>query len=134
MLTGPAIPKSTLRTLVERFYSRIRQDEVLGPIFNQAIGDHWPEHLDTLTAFWSSVLLGSGRYKGNPMAVHLQIPPLGRAHLERWLALWQSTTAELLPPQTAQLMQRKAHFMGQRILETVAEFHPQAAQDAPLPA
>ena len=44
---------------------------MLGPIFNNAIAD-WPEHLEKLTAFWSSVMLTSGRYKGNPMAAHLK--------------------------------------------------------------
>ena len=60
-----------LATLVDRFYAKVRADEVLGPVFNGAVHD-WPEHLEKLSAFWSSVMLTTGRYKGNPMAAHMK--------------------------------------------------------------
>ena len=85
-----------LAALVDHFYAKVRDDAVLGPIFNDAIAD-WPEHLEKLTAFWSSVMLTSGRYKGNPMAAHLKhkaaIEP---AMFERWLGLWGDTAEETL--------------------------------------
>ena len=56
-----------IKLLVDHFYARVREDELIGPLFNSAVAD-WPEHLEKLTAFWSSVMLTSGRYKGNPMA------------------------------------------------------------------
>lgn len=102
------VDETDLRQLVELFYARVRQDEQLGPIFNDAIHD-WPEHLDKLTAFWSSVMLTSGRYKGNPMAAHIKhrakITP---ALFDRWLALWQRTTAEVMEPEAARVLQFKA--------------------------
>src|SRR3546814_7519892 len=57
------IDEQELERLVALFYARVRADEELGPIFNDAIDD-WPEHLEKLVAFWSSVVLTSGRYKG----------------------------------------------------------------------
>jgi hemoglobin len=36
--------------LVDTFYTKIRADELLGPIFNEAIDD-WPENLERLTDF-----------------------------------------------------------------------------------
>jgi|TARA_R100000501_G_scaffold9495_2_gene18895 hemoglobin len=97
-----------LSRLVALFYARVRADAELGPIFNDAIGD-WPGHLDKLTAFWSSVMLTSGRYKGNPVAAHSRhrerITP---ALFERWLALWQQVTAETMPPAVAAALQAKA--------------------------
>jgi len=46
-------------------------------------------------AFWSSVMLTTGRYKGNPVVKHLVIPGI-RPHLfERWLALFDDTCGEL---------------------------------------
>ncbi len=78
------------------------------PIFNDAIAD-WPAHLEKLTAFWSSVMLTSGRYKGNPVAAHVKhrdrIEP---ALFQRWLALWARTTAEVMPPEAAAALQAKA--------------------------
>ena len=59
------VDEEGLSRLVTLFYARVREDAELGPIFNDAIAD-WPEHLEKLAAFWSSVLLTSGRYKGQP--------------------------------------------------------------------
>jgi hemoglobin len=97
-----------LRRIVHAFYTRVREDDALGPIFNGVVAD-WDEHLERLGDFWSSVMLTSGRYKGNPVAMHLlhadQITP---AMFDRWLGLWAATTDELLPTQVAAAMQAKA--------------------------
>src|SRR5262245_47206151 len=80
-----------LRQVVGQFYARIRKDPALGPIFNDAIQD-WPEHLDKLTDFWSSVMLTSGRYKGRPVPAHLKHASRITPDLfQRWLAIWADT-------------------------------------------
>jgi hemoglobin len=66
-VTEPAIA-----VLVDQFYDRVRRDPMIGPVFEAAIDD-WGEHLAKLSAFWSSVMLTSGSYKGNPMAVHMKL-------------------------------------------------------------
>lgn len=82
--------------LVDAFYAKVREDRVLGPVFNAAISD-WPEHLEKLSAFWSSVMLTSGRYKGNPMAAHLKHrQSIDPRMFQRWLALWRETAQETL--------------------------------------
>ncbi len=102
------IDEADLQRLIPLFYARVRADAELGPVFNDAVGD-WPEHLEKLVAFWSSVMLTSGRYKGNPMAAHLKhkerITP---ALFDRWLALWRDTTDEIMAPATAAALQAKA--------------------------
>jgi hemoglobin len=103
-----AIDEAGLERLVHAFYARVREDPELGPVFNGAIGD-WPEHLARLHAFWSSVMLGSGRYKGQPVPAHARhgdriTPPL----FERWLALWGATARELMTPEAAQALEDKA--------------------------
>ena len=97
-----------LQKLVDLFYARIREDAVLGPVFNNAIED-WPEHLEKLGAFWSSVMLTSGRYKGNPMAAHLrQAQTIESAMFDRWLALWGETARKTLAPAAAAAVIEKA--------------------------
>jgi hypothetical protein len=41
--------------------------------------------LDKMYGFWSSVMLTTGRYKGNPLAVHGAVPDIDEAMFERWL-------------------------------------------------
>ena len=77
-------------------------------MFNDAVHD-WPGHLEKLVAFWSSVMLTSGRYKGNPMMMHLKHKARIRPEMfERWLAIWRETTGELLAPEAAAALQEKA--------------------------
>lgn len=109
------IDEAGLERLVTAFYARVRKDAELGPIFNDAVHD-WPEHLATLSAFWSSVMLTSGRYKGNPMMAHLKHRSRITPELfDRWLALWARTTTEMMPPPAAAALQAKA----QRIAESL---------------
>lgn len=102
------IDEEGLGRLVSAFYARVRADPELGPLFNAAVED-WAEHLEKLTAFWSSVMLTSGRYKGNPMAAHMKHRAEIRPDLfDRWLAIWNETTAELMPAGAAAALQDKA--------------------------
>src|SRR5215469_16556227 len=82
-----------IATLVDRFYDKVRADHELGPVFNQAIHD-WPAHKVILRDFWSSVVLRSGRYQGNPMGTHRALPPFPQTLFHRWLALWRETARE----------------------------------------
>ena len=102
------ISEESLKLLVDAFYAKVREDALIGPVFNRAIDD-WPEHLDKLQAFWSSVMLTSGRYKGRPLPAHVKhADSISAASFERWLALWRETTDELLDPVSAAALQEKA--------------------------
>jgi len=100
--------EAALPALLDRFYARVRTDAALGPVFNDAVED-WDRHLATLADFWSSVMLTTGRYKGDPMQAHMRhghrIPS---EMFGRWLALWNQTTAEMMSPEVAAAMQAKA--------------------------
>ena len=73
-----------IRTLVHSFYARIRADAELGPIFNGAIED-WDTHLAKMCDFWSSVMMTTGRYKGQPMRAHMKLKQVTPGHFDRWL-------------------------------------------------
>jgi len=118
-----AITEPALAALVDCFYGRVREDELIGPVFNDAVDD-WPYHLRKLSDFWSSVMLTTGRYKGNPVVKHLKhvariTPPM----FERWLAIWRETTAELLPPHAAAQLQAKADRIAES-LQLAIRFRP----------
>jgi hemoglobin len=107
-VTEPAIA-----VLVDRFYDRVRRDPVIGPVFEAAIDD-WGEHLAKLRAFWSSVMLTSGSYKGNPMAAHMK-QPIEPPFFGRWLELWRETVAELFTPEVATQFATKAERIGESL-------------------
>lgn len=90
------IDDAMIERLVHTFYAKVRDDALLGPVFEARIRD-WGPHLQQMCAFWSSVALMSGRYHGNPMARHLPLP-VHAAHFDRWLALFEETADEVCPP------------------------------------
>ncbi|MEQ8349580.1 MAG: group III truncated hemoglobin [Sneathiellaceae bacterium] len=103
IVAATGIDEAMIGRLVHRFYDRVRQDPMLGPVFAARIAD-WPAHLARMCAFWSSVALLTGRYHGAPMPAHLPLP-VDAGHFDRWLALFRDTAAESCPPAAA------AHFV-----------------------
>lgn len=82
---------SDIRFLVDEFYEKVRKDELIGPIFDEKIGDHWERHLDIMYRFWQTVLLEEGKtYFGNPFIKHAPLP-IFEQHFQRWLHLWKET-------------------------------------------
>lgn len=101
-------------TLVHDFYARVRQDEVLGPVFNAHIQD-WDHHLAHLSDFWSSMLRRTGRFSGAPMPRHIALPGLTAELFHRWLALFRETTLA----QPNQAMGEQAFAMAQRVAQSL---------------
>ena len=122
MMRYDGITETSLKALVDAFYSKVRLDPLIGPVFNAAIDD-WPEHLDKLQAFWSSVMLTSGRYKGRPLPAHLKhADSISPASFVRWLALWRETTDEMLDADSAAALQDKAGRIAESLSLGIA-FH-----------
>lgn len=82
-----------IKLLVDSFYSKVRQDQQLGPIFMDKIGDRWPEHLDKMYRFWQTILLNEHTYSGSPFMHHAKLP-VGKEHFEQWLLLFFETIDE----------------------------------------
>lgn len=79
-----------IKLLVDAFYARIREDDLLKDIFNDVIQEKWPEHLEKMYRFWQTVLLGEHTYFGSPFAPHAKLP-VSWSHFERWLELFFET-------------------------------------------
>lgn len=114
MRSADLCAKEEIVQLVSWFYESIRNDEVLGPIFNQHVKD-WPTHLSTMVDFWSSTLRGSARFRGAPMPKHTALPGLSLELFERWLMLFRQTT-DALP--NAALGQRASE-LARRIAQSL---------------
>lgn len=121
--SAPTLTEVEIRDLVTAFYARARADAELGPVFDRAIAaDAWPQHLDRMVTFWSSILLAAGTYRGNPASRHATLPGLTPEHFVRWLALFESVAGEVLTTSDAERVTRIATNMG-RGLQRVALHH-----------
>lgn len=116
------VTESKIAELVDNFYGKIRVDPDLGPIFAAVIGEDWGPHLQKMRNFWSTVMLASRTYKGNPMIAHLNLPRLTAAHFNRWLQLWRETTAELCDEPEAGMFVKKAEMIAERLLAAISSY------------
>lgn len=106
--------------LVETFYAKIRDDDLLGPIFADRVSD-WPAHLTRMKAFWRSVLHNSGEFSGNPMLKHLAIPDLELRHFSHWLDLFYETLREAEGHRAAtELVGARARMIADSLLTAIA--------------
>jgi len=113
MNTKPDIQTiEAIKILVDEFYTKIRMDQLLGGIFNGAIKERWPEHLEKMYRFWQTVLLEEHTYKGSPFVPHASLP-VEQAHFDRWIFLFNETADRHFAGEKAE----RAKWQGARMAE-----------------
>ncbi|MAY84809.1 MAG: globin [Flavobacteriales bacterium] len=100
-----------IRTLINEFYSKVKEDELLKDIFNERIGDLWPAHLDKMYRFWQTVLLDEHTYKGSPFLPHAKMP-VDIDHFDRWKQLFNQTIDENFQGSKAEEAKERARMMA----------------------
>jgi hemoglobin len=82
-----------IKLLVNEFYRKVNNDDLLSWIFNDLSKVDWKTHLPIMYDFWSSILLGTKSYKGQPFDVHLYLP-VDKKHFDRWVKLFEESVDE----------------------------------------
>lgn len=98
-----AITEESIKVLVDSFYEKVRVDSHIGPIFKAVVGEGaqvWKPHLNRMYDFWSSIMLRTGRFHGNPMQKHRELLPFSpdlfsSDHFDVWLSLFAQTAREV---------------------------------------
>lgn len=89
-----------IQLLVNTFYSKVRKNDLIGPIFDGRIGGRWPEHLEKMYKFWQTVLLDDHTYFGAPFPPHATMP-IDQSHFNVWLGIFKETVTELFSGEIA---------------------------------
>lgn len=118
--------------LVRRFYDRVREHELLGPVFNGIVED-WEHHLIHLSDFWEMILLqtGPGRGMFNPTKVHREVDAqvdhsITQVHFGNWLELWFATIDEYFVGENADYAKEHARRMAHMLFMRIWEARPRA--------
>ncbi len=112
MATADISNLEDIQLLVNTFYSRVRENELLGPIFNDILKDRWTEHLEKMYRFWQTILLEVPTYSGSPFPPHAKLP-VSQLHFDTWLKLWHGTLDEFFVGEKAD----EAKWRGARMAE-----------------
>lgn len=107
-----------IQLLVDSFYEKVRADDLLGPIFNEVIGDRWSEHMPKMYRFWQTVLLNEHTYLGSPFIPHAKLP-VDQTHFDRWLELFRTTLDEHFEGRKAQEARHRAETMATMFLHKI---------------
>ena len=99
--------EADIKLLVDSFYDKVNQDELLSPVFNSFAKVNWQTHLSVMYNFWSTVLLGNMAYRGQPFPRHLRLP-IETQHFTRWTALFTQTVDLLFEGEKAEEAKHKA--------------------------
>ena len=98
--------------LVDSFYEKVNNDDILSPIFNDFAKVDWETHMPNMYAFWSSLLLGEVGYSGRPFPKHLSLP-IKNEHFKRWLHLFHQTVNENFHGELAEEAKKRASNIAQ---------------------
>lgn len=98
-LTGAVI-----RRLVEVFYAKVRQDALLGPVFNELIQD-WDAHIEKVSAFWRYAVRLDRTYNARDfMPAHVRHAQIQASLLPQWLSLFRQTAIEVCTGRVAGIL------------------------------
>jgi hemoglobin len=104
---------------VDGFYSKVQQDELIGPVFNNVITD-WGPHLEKMYKFWNAALFGVAGFKGNPFAKHAPLP-IETKHFDRWLTLFNETIDSYFEGEMAFDAKKRAGLMATMFLNRLQD-------------
>lgn len=110
-----------IKLLVDSFYDKVRENELLGPIFNGIIKDRWPEHLEKMYTFWETVLLENHTYFGSPFVPHAKLP-VAREHFDEWMKLFTGTVDEYFAGEIADEAKWRAGKMAEMFLYKIQHY------------
>lgn len=98
------LSRNDVELLVNSFYDKVKENKIIGPIFNDVAKINWEEHLPKMYSFWASILLGEHSFTGNPMKVHVNLgkmTTMSEIEFNEWLILFNETINELFEGENA---------------------------------
>lgn len=112
------ISEESIKLLVDNFYYKVRQEKELKSIFEDKIGtapEAWAPHLQHMYDFWSSIMISSGKYSGNPMRKHKDLPPFDQRKFDIWLKLFAQTANEIFTAEVANKFIEKSQLIARSL-------------------
>ncbi|MGH3969449.1 MAG: group III truncated hemoglobin [Mycobacterium sp.] len=92
------IDRVDVEALLQRFYGRVLDDEVLGEPFTMVRTKGLDAHIPVMADFWETMLFRAGRYRGKVLDAHRRVhdrTTLSGRQFLRWLTIWNDTVDEM---------------------------------------
>ncbi|MDQ2771245.1 MAG: group III truncated hemoglobin [Bacteroidota bacterium] len=113
-----------VQALVDAFYHKANQDDLLAPAFRAAAHVYWPRHLTSFYEFWSTELLSTlPTLTPRPVPAHLALPR-STPHHNRWVQLFDAAVEERFAGQRAGHAKSVARQVAAALVEGMLHYHP----------
>jgi len=116
-----------IKLLVNTFYEKVQNDDLIGPVFNEKMIGRWPEHLEKMYRFWQTLLLEEHTYSGSPFPPHKHLP-VNQSHFDRWMKIFTETIDSLFTGKLAEEAKVRAANMAYMFNYKIEYFRNQANQ------
>ncbi|NER85022.1 MAG: group III truncated hemoglobin [Leptolyngbya sp. SIO1D8] len=90
--------KDDIKLMVDTFYGKVQESEILGFIFNDIAEVDWATHLPHMYNFWAGILFGENEFRGQPMYKHIILSKktkMSDIQFAEWLRLFGETVLDL---------------------------------------
>lgn len=116
--------RKNINKLVVTFYTRVLQDEKLAPFFIEHLGEdmnsqRWEEHMQLLTDFWSTLVMGVDDYKGFPFPPHAQMQGLDREAFETWIKLFFESVDNIFTQEISMKFKEKSSIIASNFMRNL---------------
>ncbi len=91
MIKHDILNRNDIVTLINNFYTKVKQDQSIGYFFTDVAAIDWDHHLPQMYDFWESLLFSKSLFSGNPMKKHIELnnkSPLTEKHFAQWIKLF----------------------------------------------
>jgi hemoglobin len=109
-----------IKLMVDSFYDKVNQDDLLSPVFNEHAKIDWETHLPRMYDFWNTILFSKGDYKVSPFQKHEELPVM-KDHFDRWLLLFGKTVDEFFTGNMAEEAKKRANVIGITFWSKIAQ-------------
>lgn len=103
--------RADIELLINTFYDKVKQDDLIGFFFNDIAKVNWNTHLPVMYNFWENIIFGNPVYQGNPFSPHLALnekSSMEAKHFERWQKLFLATVVELFAGPNSEITRQRA--------------------------
>lgn len=105
------LSREDIKMVIDNFYAQIKQDKLIGYIFNEIAQVNWETHLPIMYDFWESTVLGTVEFKRNVMLPHILLNEkiaLKPEFFDRWMQLFTQTINAFYAGENAEAMKSRA--------------------------
>lgn len=124
------LTRNEVITMVDHFYAKVKEDKLLRAVFAHV---DWAHHLPIMYNFWSSILFGDQRYRGNPLQRHLHLA-IDQRHFQQWLILFYETIDENFTGEKAEEVKMRARAIAGVFQVKMGLIQVPGRDPAPLPS